>query len=42
MKGGSGGGVTNYQVDLSTPTQALTQYPKVGNMVEVGDDEEAE
>jgi hypothetical protein len=30
------------QADLSAPTQALTRYAEVGNVVEVGDEEEAE
>jgi hypothetical protein len=30
------------QADLSAPTQAATRYAEVGNVVEVGDEEEAE
>jgi hypothetical protein len=29
------------QADLSAPTQAPTRYAEVGNVVEVGDEEEA-
>jgi hypothetical protein len=30
------------QADLSAPTQAPTRYAEVGNVVEVGDEEEAD